>query len=193
MTNSSNHADYRVRRSDDKAGADARKGAVTDFLQLLARAAHQFHTYPPTSPLCTDAVAACHAAFMALELEEPMTLRIGKRELLIQDEAIGRGTIVEQQLWRPLHRARVAAVEIKPDVTLRDWSQFCPIVAASIRPSRRSPSVAELLVEAGVGAIVARVTPRPEMFDVGAPPAAMRVVVDRERVRQSSIPVSGPT
>jgi len=121
-----------------------------------------------------------------------MTLRIGKRELLVQDEAIGRGTVVEQQLWRPLHRARVASVEIKPDVTLRDWSQFCPIVAASIRPSRQSPSVAELLLEAGVGAIVARVTPRPEMFDLGAPPAAMRVVVDRERVRQSSIPASGP-
>ena len=192
MTNSSNHADYRVRRSDDKPDVSTGKGAVADFLQLLARAAHQFHTYPPTSPLCTDAVAACHAAFMALELEEPMTLRIGKRELLVQDEAIGRGTVVEQQLWRPLHRARVASVEIRPDVTLRDWSQFCPIVAASIRPSRQSPSVAELLLEAGVGAIVARVTPRPEMFDLGAPPAAMRVVVDRERVRQSSIPASGP-
>ena len=192
MTNSSNHADYRVRRSDDKADAGAGKGALVDFLQLLARAAHQFHTYPPTSPLCTDAVAACHAAFMALELEEPMTLRIGKRELLVRDEAIGRGTVVEQQLWRPLHRARVASVEIKPDVTLRDWSQFCPIVAASVRPSRQSPSVAEQLLEAGVGGIVPRVTPRPEMFEVGAPPAAMRVVVDRERVRQASIPVSGP-
>ena len=168
------------------------KGAVGDFLQLLARASHQFHTYPPTSPLCTDAVAACHAAFMALELEEPMTLRVGKRELLVQDEAIGRGTVVEQQLWRPLHRARVAAVEIKPDVTLRDWSQFCPIVAASIRPARHTASFAELLVEAGVGGIVARVNPRPETFDVGAPPAAMRVVVDRERMRQASIPVSGP-
>ena len=192
MTNSSNHADYRVRRPDDKAGVGAGKGAVPVFLQLLARASHQFHTYPPTSPLCTDAIAACHAAFMALELEEPMTLRIGKRELLVQDEAIGRGTVVEQQLWRPLHRARVASVEIKPDVTLRDWSQFCPIVAASVRPSRQSPSVAEQLLEAGVGGIVARVTPRPEMFEVGAPPAAMRVVVDRERVRQASIPVSGP-
>jgi hypothetical protein len=129
---------------------------------------------------------------MALELEEPMTLRIGKRELLVQDEAIGRGTVVEQQLWRPLHRARVAAVEIKPDVTLRDWSQFCPIVAASIRPSRHTSSFAELLLEAGVGGIVARVNPRPETFDIGAPPSAMRVVVDRERMRQSSIPVSGP-
>jgi hypothetical protein len=192
MTNSSTHADYRVRRPDDKAGVAAGKAAVADFLQLLARASHQFHTYPPTSPLCTDAIAACHAAFMALELEEPMMLRVGKRELLVHDEGVGRGTVVEQQLWRPLHRARVAAVEIKPDVTLRDWSQFCPIVAASIRPSRHTTSFAELLLEAGVGGIVARVNPRPETFDVGAPPAAMRVVVDRERMRQASIPVAGP-
>jgi hypothetical protein len=168
------------------------RGSVADFLQLLARAAHQFHTYPPTSPLCTDAVAACHAGFMALELEQPLTLRVGKRELIVHDEGIGRGTIIEQQLWRPLHRARVSSIEIKPDVSIRDWSQFCPIIAASIRPSRRSPSFAELLLEAGVGAIVARVTPRPEMFDVGAPPAAMQAIVTRERTRQASLPATGP-
>src|SRR5215217_110272 len=192
MTNSSNHADYRVRPPDDKPGVAAAKGTTLDFLQLLARAAHQFHTYPPTSPLCTDAVSACHAAFMDLELEKPMTLRVGKRELLLDDESVGRGTIIEQQLWRPLHRARVASVEIKPDVALRDWSQFCPILAASLRHPRQSPSIAELLLDAGVGAIVARVTPRPELFEVGAPPAAMQVVVDRERTRQSSLPASGP-
>ena len=192
MTNSSNHADYRVRRPDDKAGAAAPKVSAVDFFQLLARAVHQFHTYPPTSPLCTDAIAACHAAFMALELEEPLTIRIGKRELLLEDEGIGRGTIIEQQLWRPLHRARVAAVEIRPDVALRDWSQFCPIVAASLRQSRQSANLSELMLDAGVGAIIARVTPRPELFEVGAPPAPMQVVVDRERTRQSLLPASGP-
>jgi hypothetical protein len=192
MTNWSNHGDYRVRRPDDKAGVGAPKATVVDFLQLLARAVHQFHTYPPTSPLCTDAVGTCHAAFMALELEEPMTIRVGKRELLLDEAGIGRGTIIEQQLWRPLHRARVASLEIRPDVALRDWSQFCPIVAASIRHSRPSASLSELLLEAGVGAIIARVTPRPELFEVGAPPAAMQVVVDRERTRQSLLPASGP-
>ena len=34
--------------------------AVEEFLQLLARAVRQFHTYPATSPLCTDAISACH-------------------------------------------------------------------------------------------------------------------------------------
>jgi hypothetical protein len=36
------------------------------------------------------------------------------------------------------------------------------------------------------------VTPRPELFDVGAPPAPMHVVVERERTRQSLLPASGP-
>ena len=193
MTNSSEKTDYRVRRPDDKAGVSAASGPLVDFLHLLARATHQFHTYPPTSPLCTDAVAACHAAFIALELEQPLTVRVGERDLLVNDEEVGRGTVmIEHELWRPLHRARVSSVEITPGTSLRDWSQFCPILAASLRRSRQSPSFAELLLEAGVGAIVARVTPRPELFDMGAPPTAMQVVVERERTRQSSIPALGP-
>src|SRR3970282_2262004 len=31
-------------------------GGVLDFLQLLARAVQQYHTYPPTSPLCRNAI-----------------------------------------------------------------------------------------------------------------------------------------
>lgn len=189
MTKLCNQADYRVRRSDDKVCAA--KGGVVDFLQLLARAAHQFHTYPASSPLCTDAIAACHSAFMALELEQPLTVRVGAREVSVDDEPIGRGTVIEHELWRPLHRARVASLEFQPAVSIRDWSQFCPIVAAGVRPSRQSAAFAELLLEAGVSAIVARVTPRPELFEVGAPPGAVQVIVDRERARQSSLPISG--
>src|SRR2546426_9900504 len=99
----------RVRRANAKVCAE--NGGAVDFLQSLARAAHQFHTYPASSPLCTDAVAACHSAFMALELEQPLTVRVGARELVVDDEPIGRGTVIEQELWRPLHRARVASLE----------------------------------------------------------------------------------
>ena len=190
MTNLCREADYRLRRPQDKVCAAT--GGTLDFLQMLARAAHQFHTYPAHSPLCTDAVAACHAAFVALELEQPLTIRIGRRELLVDDETIGRGTIIEHELWRPLHRARVASVEFQPAVSIRDWSQFCPLIAAAIRSSRQSAAFAELLLEAGVSAIVTRVTPRPELFEVGAPPAPVQAVVERERARQSALPISGP-
>ena len=92
-----------------------------DFLQSLARAARQLHTYPAGSRLCTDAIEACHSAFTALEREESLTIRVGPRELHVDDDAIGRGTIIDQELWRPLHRARVASVEIEPTVSVRDW------------------------------------------------------------------------
>ena len=36
--------------------------AIEEFLQLLARAVHQFHAYPAESPLCLDAITACHCA-----------------------------------------------------------------------------------------------------------------------------------
>ena len=162
-----------------------------DFLQSLARAARQLHTYPAGSRLCTDAIEACHSAFTALEREESLTIRVGPRELHVDDDAIGRGTIIDQELWRPLHRARVASVEIEPTVSVRDWAQFCALVNVSRRPSRQMSSFPELLLESGVSTINVRARPRPELFEVGAPPAPVQAVVTRERVRQASIPASG--
>jgi len=165
--------------------------SAADFLQMLARAVHQFHTYPAHSPLCVDAVAACHAAFTALEFEQPLVVRVGARELLVEDDRIGRGTIIEQELWRPLHRARVSSLEFQPSVSTRDWAQFCPIVASAVRAFRPTTGFAEFLLEAGVSAIAARVTPRPELLEVGAPPEPVQALVDRERTRQSSLPPTG--
>lgn len=194
MTSSYVNTDYTVRRQDDKSAhpsAHAGGGPLADFLQLLARATRQFHTYPPTSPLCTDAVGLVHKAFTALALDCPLTIRVGKRELVVDDEQIGRGTVIEQELWRPLHRARVASVELEPAVSIRDWTHFCPVLAAGIRPSRRSPSFPELLLEAGVSAIIVRVTPRPELFELGAPAEPVRALVERERTHQQSMSVTG--
>jgi len=76
MTNPIGKTDYRVRRTPDKpaaAPADAGTAAIVDFLQLLGRAARQFHTYPATSPMCTDAIDACHRAFMKLDIDGPFT------------------------------------------------------------------------------------------------------------------------
>ena len=190
MTNLSQESDQRQRRGDDKASVV--KSGAADFLQMLARAVHQFHTYPAHSPLCVDAVAACHAAFAALELEQPLVVRVGARELIVEDDRIGRGTIIEHELWRPLHRARVSSLEFQPSVSTRDWAQFCPIVASAVRTLRQTTGFAELLLEAGVSAIAARVTPRPELLEVGAPPEPVQELVDRERTRQASLPPTGP-
>src|SRR5437764_15213904 len=187
MTNPVGKTDYKVRRTPDKpaaAPADAGTAAIVDFLQLLGRAARQFHTYPAASPLCTDAIDACHRAFMTLGLDQPLVFRVAPRELLLDDDAVGRGTIIEQELSRPLHRARVASLEIDRAVSIRDWSQFCGILTASARASRSKATLAELLLDAGVGAIVPRVTPRPELFEIGAPAPAVQALVESERSRQ---------
>ena len=51
--------------------------AVEEFLNLLARAVRQFHTYPSTSPLCSDAIAACHKVYATLERRDRLVLRAG--------------------------------------------------------------------------------------------------------------------
>ena len=134
MANPVESVDYRVRRTADKnaAGAvPARHAAVVDFLQLLGRAARQFHTYPAASPLCTDAIDACHRAFMTLGLDQPLVFRVAPRELLLDDDAVGRGTIIEQELSRPLHRARVAALEIDRAVAATPALQMVAAASAA--------------------------------------------------------------
>ena len=195
MTNPVGKTDYRVRRTADKpasAPADAGMAAIVDFLQLLGRAARQFHTYPANSPMCTDAIDACHRAFMKLDVDGPFAFRVTPRAIIVGDDVVGGDTIIEQEVARPLHRVRVASVEIERGVSARDWSHFCTTLAAGTRASKATSTFAELLLDAGVAAILPRETPRPEVLEVGAPPEAVRSLVDRERVRQAAAVTGGP-
>src|SRR5215207_4740421 len=79
--------------------------AVEDFLQLLARAVRQFHTYPATSPLCTDAIAASQKVLASLDTRDRLSFRVTPREVVVDHVATGSGTVVEQELVRRLHRA----------------------------------------------------------------------------------------
>src|SRR5438477_537479 len=136
MTNPVGKTDYKVRRTPDKpaaAPADAGTAAIVDFLQLLGRAARQFHTYPATSPMCTDAIDACHRAFMKLDIDGPFTFRVAPRTIIVGEEVVGGDTIIEQEVARPLHRVRVASVEIERGVSIRDWSNFCTTLSAAAR------------------------------------------------------------
>ena len=76
-----------VFRADDFA-------AVEEFLNLLARAVRQFHTYPPTSPLCSDAVAACHKVYATLERRDRLVLRVTPTELIVDEIGVGAGTVI---------------------------------------------------------------------------------------------------
>jgi len=189
------NADYRVRTATHKSAVAAPKApdpALVDFLQLLARAARQLHTYPSTSPLCVEAIDACQRAFVFFDTG-PLACRVTPAALVIDDVEVGGGTIVEQELARVLHRARVASIEIDRTASRRDWVQFC----AALHHCQRSPlsktTPADVLIDAGVTAIALRMSPRPEVLALGAPPAPVRDLVARERSRQQALGPSGPS
>jgi hypothetical protein len=165
--------------------------AIEEFLQLLARAVRQFHTYPATSPLCTDAIAACRKALAGLDRGDRLALRVTPRELIVDDTGLGAGTIVEHELVRRLHRARVAGLDIDRAASPRDLSRLCTDVIRC-DDHRDEPTFAELLVEHGVDTIVARMAHRPEVLDLGLPPEPLRDFVDHDQRRRRATPATGP-
>ena len=183
------HPDYRVRTAAHRTAcaAAAPDAALADFLQLLARAARQFHTYPAASPLAREAVDACQRAFDAIAPGPAIAGRITPSALIVGDTEIGCGTIIETALARPLHRARVASIEFDRAATRRDWSQFCGALVEFQRAGASKTTFAELLSDAGVAAIVPHMSPRPEVLPVGAPAAPLRALVARERSRQQTL------
>ena len=164
---------------------------VDEFLQLLARAVRQFHTYPATSPLCTEAVVASQRALAALDCGDRLALRVTPREFVVDDTGLGAGTIVEQELVRRLHKARVASLDIDRDASPRDLSRLCTdVIRCDSRGSETA--LAELLIEHGVTTIVARMARRPEVMDLGLPSAPLRDLVDHEQQRRKAAPAAGP-
>ena len=166
--------------------------AVEEFLQLLARAVRQFHTYPATSPLCTDAISACHKVLASLDGRDRLACRVTPRELIVNDIGTGGGTIVEHEVVRRLHRAHVAALDIDRIASPRDLSRFSTDVLRCDDLVTSKTTLAELLAEHGVETIATRLAQRPEMLEVGTPPASRSHLVTRERRRQALLAAAGP-
>jgi hypothetical protein len=167
--------------------------AVEEFLQLLARAVRQFHTYPATSPLCTDAISACHKVLASLDGRDRLACRVTPRELIVNDIGIGAGTIVEHEVVRRLHRAHVAALDIDRSASQRDLSRFSSDVLRCDDLVRTGTTLAELLAEHGVETISPHLAQRAEMLAVGTPLAARSHLVTRERQRrQALLAAAGP-
>src|SRR5262245_16980844 len=146
--------------------------SVEEILRLLARAIRQFHTYPSTSPICVDAVTACHDALSVLPLRDRLSFRVTPHDLIVDEMPTGKGTVIEQEITRRLFRLRVASLEIDRAATPRDLTRFCvDLVAAD---DLDHTTFAELLVEHGVSTVVAGMAHRPAVLDVGNPAAATR-------------------
>jgi hypothetical protein len=166
--------------------------AVEGALQLLARAIRQFHTYPATSPLCIDAVMACHEALRSIQHRDRVAPRVTPQDLIIDDSHIGAGTVVEHELTRRLFKQRVASIEIDCGASPRDLSRFCIDLVATDDPQQAEMTFAERLAEHGVAAIVPEMAQRPVVMDIGSPGAHSTELLTHERRRQVEIAQAQP-
>lgn len=178
-------------RADDPAWRPADWATVEEFLRLLARAVRQFRTYPSTSPLCADAIAACQKVFASLGGRQRLEIRIVPHELIIDEIGVGAGTIVEHELVHRLHRSHIASLDIDSGASPRDLSRFCGDVARCDDLARTKTTLAELLIEHGVDTIVPHMAHRPEVLALGAPHAPLCDLVEHERIRRQSAPAPG--
>jgi hypothetical protein len=162
--------------------------AVEGALQLLARAVRQFHTYPSTSPLCVDAIMACHDALKSIQHRDRLVPRVAPHDLIVDDTHIGAGTVVEQELTRRLFKLRVAALEIECGATPRDLSRFCiDLVESDDLQGGADGTFAERLAEHGVAAIIPEMAQRPVVMDVGVPQNHAQDLITHERQRQQEL------
>jgi hypothetical protein len=161
--------------------ADGR--AVDDVLTLLARAVQQFHTYPPTSPLCVSAIESCQRALAALQLREQLIFRVTPAELIVDDIPIGKGTQVGQELARRLHRASVASVAIDRGASVRELARFCQDLVRCGERGVTGVTLLEMVTEHGLDRIAVSMAARPEVLEIPAPPPTAAADLARERTR----------
>lgn len=174
--------------ADKTAGARAHTRppdwkAVEDLLGLLARAIQQLHTYPPTSPLVVNAIEACQRALATFATRDALSFRVSPSDLIVDEIPIGRGSQIEHELARRLHKASVASVTLDRSTTVRELSRFCSDLVASGDRHGGDVDLLEMLTEHGIDSITVQMAHRPEVLDVGVTPAPVADEVLRERVR----------
>lgn len=172
-----------ARRPDPGAAPQPGLDRIEAALQLLARAVRQFHTYPATSPLCADAVMACHDSLKSLPHRDRVSSRVAPHELIVDDARLGAGTVIEHELTRRLFKLRVAALEINHSATPRDLSRFCVDLVEADDLQTTTTTFAARLAEHGVDTIVPTMAQKPVVLDVGVPPANVHDLLDHERRR----------
>ena len=169
---------------DAHAGWSGRLDAIDTFLTLLAKAMRQLHAYPVTSPVCVDAVNACRIHLASIDGPDEISLTITPDVLQVHEHAVGDAAFVRQELTRRLRRARVADLTVQRDCTARDLTRFCVNVLRCSESADRTLSVAALMAEDGVEAIIVQVTSRREVLPVSPSAPAQRDLVAHERRRR---------
>jgi hypothetical protein len=123
---------------------------------------------------------------VSLKDRDRLAFRVTPRELVVDEIGVGAGTVVEHEIARRLHRAHVATFDVDRGASPRDLSRFCSDLSHCDEFANAQATFAELLTEHGVDTIVLRMAYRPEVFDVGAPRAPLRDLVEHERGRRQA-------
>lgn len=169
---------------DTHAGWSGRLEAIDTFLTLLAKAVRQLHAYPVTSPVCVDAVNACRLHLAAIDGPDEISLTITPDALHVHEHPVGEHPFVRQELVRRLRRARVADLTVQRECTARDLTRFCMNLLRVSESADRALSVAALMAEDGVEAIIVQVTSRREVLPVAPSAPSQRDLVAHERRRR---------
>jgi hypothetical protein len=175
--------------SDPHSQPEAQRAAVEQFLQFLARAVHQFRTYPSDSPFCMEAVLAAQRSLASIEGLDHLEARVTRRKLIVDASDFGEGTAIERDLARPMHRASVGRLRIQCDATHQDLARFCQALIQA--QHSEDAALQDLLLEQGVEHIQAEATRRPEIVEIGGDAGAVFETVDRERVRRAALVPTG--
>jgi hypothetical protein len=174
-----------------RAGRPPDAKAVDEALLLLARSVQQFHTYPPGSPICQQAVDACIKALVSLDSRDTLSFRVAPNALVVDEEPVGTGTLIEQEIARRLHQASIAEVTIERSVSPRELARFCSdLVACGDRSTPRAALI-DLVTEHGVKRIALRAAYRPEVLAVPAVAEPVQELLGRERARRDELLASG--
>jgi hypothetical protein len=165
--------------------------AVEEFLHLLARAIQQFHTYPPTSQMCVNAIEACQRALVTLDGREQVTFRVLPHELVIDEVSVGAGSILEHELARRLHSAAIAQVTIERAASTRELARFCFDLLQCDSRHGLQLSFIDLLEEHGVSRISLRTAHRPQVLSVQLPSAPVAGLIEHQREQREALFTSG--
>lgn len=161
--------------------------AIDTFLTLFAKAVRQIHAYPVTSQVSIDAVNTCRAHLAAMDVADEIHFTVTPDQILVHERPVGDNPFVRQELLKRLRRARVAAFTVQRDCTVRDLTRCCVNVLRCSESADRTLSVAAMLAEDGVEAVMFEVTSRREVLPVAPSGAAQRDLVAHERRRREEV------
>ena len=174
--------------ANESCGVGPAAPGVHEFLRALAKAVYQGRVYPPGSPFIAEAMEAAWQRLTGLPVSDVLELRVAERNLVCEEIAVGRGTLIERELVRPLRRASVGCVRIDLDAGLQDLWQFAEgLLSISLG---ETSDLAGALAERGVDRVALEVATTLTIVD--SPDAVLEsAALRRERERRASTEADG--